>query len=272
MSSRISPLCELNFIKNLSKDLIKFVYYPLGQNFENDFSHFHIIKEKRKFKKHIYKMICQETNKIIMYFVETSSFCSKKKTISIYLNYTYINLQHHLISDLENLVNEFVGINFNNTAKNGILIGVVEADSIFKNFALNTTISKLYKTLKQKTLYLATQERTEKRKISGIKEWFKNCVCSDIKQTKVFLNTLDTNELISLIGKEPIWNDGVNAYVLNFHGLVKEASVKNSISVDKDGNELFIFGKVSKNLYSLNIKTPISLIQGMCMAITCIYK
>ena len=79
MSSRISPLCELNFIKNLSKDLIKFVYYPLGQNFENDFSHFHIIKEKRKFKKHIYKMICQETNKIIMYFVETSSFCSKKK-------------------------------------------------------------------------------------------------------------------------------------------------------------------------------------------------
>ena len=97
-------------------------------------------------------------------------------------------------------------------------------------------------------------------------------MCSDIKQTKVFLNILDTNELISLIGKEPIWNDGVNAYVLNFHGLVKEASVKNSISVDKDGNELFIFGKVSKNLYSLNIKTPISLIQGMCMAITCIYK
>ena len=275
MSSQISPLCKLNLIENLSKDLIKFIYHPVEQNLNDDFFvHFNIIKKKHKSQKNIYQMICTEKNEIIMYFVETSSFFGKKKKISIYLNYTYINLQHHLISDLENLVNEFVGINFNNTAKNGILIGVVETDTWFENFILVTNTSKLCKNLKQKSLYLATQKRTEKRKIPGIfsKEWFKNCVCSDIKQTKVFLNTLDTNELISLIGKEPIWNDGVNAYVLNFHGLVKEASVKNSISVDKDGNELVRFRKVSKNLYSLNIKTPISLIQGKCMAITCIYK
>ena len=53
MSSRISPLCDLNFIENLSKDLIKFVYYPLGKNFENDFCHFHIMKEKRKLRQNI---------------------------------------------------------------------------------------------------------------------------------------------------------------------------------------------------------------------------
>ena len=271
MSPQISPLCALNFIENLSKDLIKFVYYPLGKNFENDFCHFHIMKEKRNFGQDIYKMICKKTNQIIMYF-ETSSFFSKKKKISIYLNYTYINLQHHLIPDLENLVNEFVGINFNNTAKNGILIGVVETDIGFENFMLVTNTSKLCKNLKQKSLYLATQKMPEKRKISGIKEWFKNCMCYNIKRTNVVLNTLDTNELIPLTGEEPIWNDEINAYVLNFHGLVEEASVKNSISIDKDGNKLFIFGKVSKNLYSLNIKSPISVIQGVCMAITCIYK
>ena len=123
---------------------------------------------------------------------------------------------------------------------------------------------------KQKTLYLAIQNSIKES--SGVKEWLKNYVCYNLKQTNVILNTLNTGDLISLTGREPIWNDVINAWVLNFHGLVKEASVKNSISVDKDGNELFIFGKVSKNLYSLNIKTPISLIQGMCMAITCIYK
>jgi hypothetical protein len=272
MSSRISPLCELNFIKNLSKDLIKFVYYPLGQNFENDFSHFHIIKEKRKFKKHIYKMICQETNKIIMYFVETSSFCSKKKTISIYLNYTYINLQYHLISDLVNLVNEFVGINFNNTAKNGILIGVVEADYMFEKFTLVTNVSKLCKILKRKTLFLATQTPKNENENLSIKQWLKNFVQDNIKQTSVVLNTMNTNDIINVQNKIPIWNNVVHAYVLNFHGLVKKASVKNTILLDDNENELFIFGKISKNLYSLNVKSPMSLIQSICMAITCIYK
>lgn len=273
MSSQISPLCKLDFIQNLSKDLIKFIYYPVEQNLnDNVFVNFNIIKEKRNFQQNIYKMVCKETNKIIIYFIETSSFLSKKKKISIYFNYTYINLQNFLIPDLENLVNEFVGINFNNNAQNGILIGVVETDSMFENFMLITTTSGLCEKVKQKTLYLATQNRVEKKESSSIREWLKNCVHCNIKQTEVVLNTLNTNELISLIGKKPIWNDGVNAWVLNFHGLVKEASVKNSISIDKDGNELFIFGKVSKNLYSLNIKSPISLIQGICMAITCIYK
>ena len=61
------------------------------------------------------------------------------------------------MQDLENLVNEFVGINFNNTAKNGILIGVIETDSMFEKFTLVTNVSKLCKILKQKTLFLATQ-------------------------------------------------------------------------------------------------------------------
>jgi hypothetical protein len=268
MSSQISPLCELNFIKNLSKDLIKFVYSPLGQNLENDFFHFHIMREKRKFGHHIYKMVCQETNKIIMYFVETSSFYKSNKKISIYLNYTYLNLQDYLMQDLENLINEFVGINFNNTAKNGILIGVIETDSIFEKFTLVTNASKLCKVQKQKTLYLAIQKEVKKKKIS----WFKYQVYDNMKQTSVVLNTMNTNDIINVQNKIPIWNDVIRAYVLNFHGLVKEASVKNTILLDDNENELFIFGKISKNLYSLNVKSPMSLIQSICMAITCIYK
>ncbi len=272
MKPQISPLRDLNFIKNLSKDLIKFVYYPLGQNFENDFFHFHIMREKSKFGQHIYKMICQETNKIIMYFVETSSFYNTKKKISIYLNYTYINLQDYLNKDLENLVNEFVGINFNNTAKNGILIGVIETDSMFEKFTLVTNVSKLCKILKQKTLYLATQKREIKNEKSSMKQWFQNWVHDNMKQTSVVLNTINTNDIINIQNKTPIWNDEVSAYVLNFSGLVKEASVKNTIFLDDNENELLIFGKISKNLYSLNVKSPMSLIQSICMAITCIYK
>jgi hypothetical protein len=272
MSSQISPLCKLNFIKNLSKDLIKFVYHPLGKNFEKDFCTFYITKEKRKFKKDIYKMICQETNQIIIYFVETSSFYNSKKTISIYLNYTYINLQDNVIQVLENLINEFVGINFNNTAENGILIGVIEANSGFENFVLVTNVSKLCKIQKQKTLYLAIQKEEKGKKSSSIREWFKYQVYDNMKQTSVILNTINTNDLITLTNKEPTWNDAIHAYVLNFHALVKEASVKNTIFLDDNQNEVLIFGKMSKNLYSLNIKSPISLIQGMCMAITCIYK
>jgi len=270
--TRISPSCQLNFIKNLSKDLIKFVYYPVRSNFENEnFSHFHIEKEKLKFK-HIYKMICQETNQIIMYFVETTSFYNRKTMISIYLNYTYINLQDYLIQDLENLVNEFVGVNFNNTAKNGILIGVIETDYMFEKFMLVTNVSKLCKILKRRTLYLAIQKHKVEEKKPCIKRWLINVMTDKIKQTTVILNTMNTDDIITIKNKIPIWNDVVHAYVLNFRGLIKEASTKNTIFIDDNENELLIFGKMSKNLYSLHINSPISLIQGVCMAITCIYK
>ena len=49
------------------------------------------------------------------------------------------------------------------------------------------------------------------------------------------------DNLIELHNKTPTWNDDTQSYVLNFHGRVTQASVKNfQIVHDSDGNICFV--------------------------------
>ena len=50
-------------------------------------------------------------------------------------------------------------------------------------------------------------------------------------------NNLD--QLIELSNKTPVWNDDTQSYVLNFHGRVTQASVKNFQIVHEDDGKLF---------------------------------
>lgn len=48
--------------------------------------------------------------------------------------------------------------------------------------------------------------------------------------------TKNMDNLIELHNKTPVWNDDTQSYVLNFHGRVTQASVKNfQVVHDSDG-------------------------------------
>jgi hypothetical protein len=48
------------------------------------------------------------------------------------------------------------------------------------------------------------------------------------------------DNLIELHNKTPVWNDDTQSYVLNFHGRVTQASVKNfQVVHDTDGKLIF---------------------------------
>lgn len=56
------------------------------------------------------------------------------------------------------------------------------------------------------------------------------------------------SNLIELHNKTPVWNEETQSYVLNFHGRVTQASVKNfQVVHDSDGN-LFHFITQSSSL------------------------
>lgn len=49
--------------------------------------------------------------------------------------------------------------------------------------------------------------------------------------------TKNMDNLIELHNKTPVWNDDTQSYVLNFHGRVTQASVKNfQVVHDSDGS------------------------------------
>lgn len=74
-----------------------------------------------------------------------------------------------------------------------------------------------------------------------------NCLITYIITTYciIFLNLLlerwklkRMDNLIELHNKTPVWNDDTQSYVLNFHGRVTQASVKNfQVVHDSDGEK-----------------------------------
>jgi len=64
-----------------------------------------------------------------------------------------------------------------------------------------------------------------------------------------------------LKNKEPKYNDLLKSYVLNFHGRVNEASVKNfqlTLTIDPKEKVLLQFGKAGENRFHLDFKWPFS--------------
>jgi len=60
------------------------------------------------------------------------------------------------------------------------------------------------------------------------------------------------DNLIELHNKTPVWNDDTQSYVLNFHGRVTQASVKNfQVVHDSDGKRKRIFFYILHTIYSV---------------------
>ena len=77
--------------------------------------------------------------------------------------------------------------------------------------------------------------------------------------------------MLILVSKDPVWSEKESAHILDFKGKVKKPSIKNFILIEKESNEeIVIFGKISDNLYSLNVSWPLSIYQAFALAITSI--
>ncbi|PIC44199.1 hypothetical protein B9Z55_004649 [Caenorhabditis nigoni] len=80
----------------------------------------------------------------------------------------------------------------------------------------------------------------------------------------------DTNSLKVLTNKSPQWNDETQSYVLNFHGRVTQASVKNFQIIHPNSPEYIVmqFGRVSEDEFTMDFRYPLSAVQAFGIAMT----
>ncbi|XP_048863937.1 tubby-related protein 3 isoform X2 [Brienomyrus brachyistius] len=78
------------------------------------------------------------------------------------------------------------------------------------------------------------------------------------------------DSLIELHNKAPVWNDDTQSYVLNFHGRVTQASVKNfQIVHDNDPDYIVMqFGRVAEDIFTLDYNYPMCALQAFAISLS----
>lgn len=78
------------------------------------------------------------------------------------------------------------------------------------------------------------------------------------------------DNLLSLNNKTPVWNDDTQSYVLNFHGRVTQASVKNFQVIHENDPEYIVmqFGRVGEDIFSMDYNYPMSAVQAFAVALS----
>ncbi|MFH4976859.1 hypothetical protein AB6A40_003568 [Gnathostoma spinigerum] len=79
-----------------------------------------------------------------------------------------------------------------------------------------------------------------------------------------------TEELISMRNKNPVWNEDTQSYVLNFHGRVTQASVKNFQIVHEADPDYIVmqFGRITEETFTMDFRYPLSALQAFGIAMT----
>ncbi|XP_074811073.1 tubby protein homolog isoform X10 [Natator depressus] len=80
----------------------------------------------------------------------------------------------------------------------------------------------------------------------------------------------NTESIIELHNKTPVWNDDTQSYVLNFHGRVTQASVKNfQIIHDNDPDYIVMqFGRVAEDVFTMDYNYPMCALQAFAIALS----
>lgn len=80
----------------------------------------------------------------------------------------------------------------------------------------------------------------------------------------------EMENLVELHNKTPVWNEDTQSYVLNFHGRVTQASVKNfQIVHDNDVDYIVMqFGRVAENVFTMDFRYPMCAIQAFAIALS----
>lgn len=78
------------------------------------------------------------------------------------------------------------------------------------------------------------------------------------------------DKIIELHNKTPVWNEDTQSYVLNFHGRVTQASVKNfQIVHDSDVDYIVMqFGRVAEDVFTMDYRYPMCALQAFAIALS----
>ncbi|XP_077493110.1 tub domain-containing protein ktub isoform X1 [Amblyomma americanum] len=76
--------------------------------------------------------------------------------------------------------------------------------------------------------------------------------------------------LLELRNKTPVWNEDTQSYVLNFHGRVTQASVKNFQIVHENDPDYIVmqFGRVTEECFSMDYCYPLCALQAFAIALS----
>ncbi|XP_005160427.1 uncharacterized protein si:dkey-220f10.4 isoform X2 [Danio rerio] len=76
--------------------------------------------------------------------------------------------------------------------------------------------------------------------------------------------------LVTLVNKSPSWNEQTQSYVLNFHGRVTQASVKNFQIVHPDNVDYIVmqFGRVADDVFSMDYSFPMCALQAFAITLS----
>ncbi|XP_059114647.1 tubby-related protein 3 [Peromyscus eremicus] len=76
--------------------------------------------------------------------------------------------------------------------------------------------------------------------------------------------------LIELHNKAPVWSDDTQSYVLNFHGRVTQASVKNFQIVHGNDPDYIVmqFGRVADDVFTLDYNYPLCALQAFAIGLS----
>ncbi|XP_072910073.1 tubby protein homolog isoform X2 [Hemitrygon akajei] len=80
----------------------------------------------------------------------------------------------------------------------------------------------------------------------------------------------NTENVIELHNKTPVWNDETQSYVLNFHGRVTHASVKNFQIVHENDSDYIVmqFGRVADDAFTMDYNYPMCAVQAFAIALS----
>ncbi|XP_072945339.1 protein king tubby [Epargyreus clarus] len=78
------------------------------------------------------------------------------------------------------------------------------------------------------------------------------------------------DDIVVLHNKTPVWNDETQSYVLNFHGRVTQASVKNfQIVHDSEPDYVVMqFGRISEDIFTMDFRYPLCALQAFGIALS----
>ncbi|MEQ2300537.1 hypothetical protein AMECASPLE_026685 [Ameca splendens] len=96
------------------------------------------------------------------------------------------------------------------------------------------------------------------------------CPKNDLETLLVRHSNGNTDKLVTLVNKPPSWNEQTQSYVLNFHGRVTQASVKNFQIIHPDNEDYIVmqFGRVAEDVFSMDYSFPMCALQAFAITLS----
>nr|XP_020461829.1 tubby protein homolog isoform X2 [Monopterus albus] len=93
---------------------------------------------------------------------------------------------------------------------------------------------------------------------------------NDLETLLVCHMNSNTDKLVTLVNKSPSWNEQTQSYVLNFHGRVTQASVKNFQIIHPDNEDYIVmqFGRVAEDVFSMDYSFPMCALQAFAITLS----